>query len=51
MVLLAAEWPQADEFVAAVKAELARLPLPAPYYPGIRQRYQAFKEAYPQASC
>jgi hypothetical protein len=50
VVLLAAEWDQADEFVAAVKQELAQLPLPAPYYPGIRQRYQAFKDAYPQAS-
>lgn len=49
VVLLAEGWAQAPPFVAAVKAELAQLPLPAPYYPGLRQRYQAFKEQYPQA--
>ena len=48
VVLLAEGWAQAPAFVAAVKAELAQLPLPAPYYPGLRQRYQAFKEQYPQ---
>lgn len=50
VVLLAEGWPQADQFVAAFKSELAQLPLPAPYYPGLRQRYQAFKQHYPQAS-
>lgn len=50
VILMAEGWAQADQFVAAVKAELGQLPLPAPYYPGIRQRYQAFKDAYPQAS-
>ncbi|KAL4457777.1 hypothetical protein ABPG75_012642 [Micractinium tetrahymenae] len=49
VLLLAEGWPQADQFVAAVKKELAELPLPAPYYPGIRQRYEAFRQAYPQA--
>jgi hypothetical protein len=48
VILLAEGWAQAPAFVAAVKAELAQLPLPAPYYPGLRQRYQAFKEQYPQ---
>ncbi len=46
--MLAEGWEQADTFVAAVKSELALRPLPAPYYPGLRQRYQALKEAYPQ---
>jgi hypothetical protein len=48
VVLLSEGWAQADDFVSRVKAQLAKVPLPAPYYPGIRQRYQAFKEAYPQ---
>ncbi|PSC71464.1 NAD-dependent aldehyde dehydrogenase [Micractinium conductrix] len=49
VIMLAEEWPQADAFVAAVKAELAAMPQPAAYYPGIRQRYEAFQSAYPQA--
>jgi acyl-CoA reductase-like NAD-dependent aldehyde dehydrogenase len=49
VVMLADGWEQADEFVAAVKSELALRNLPAPYYPGLRQRYEAFKQAYPQA--
>ena len=48
VIMLAEEWPQADAFVAAVKAELAAMPQPAAYYPGIRQRYEAFQSAYPQ---
>lgn len=49
VVMLADGWEQGDAFVAAVKSELALRPLPAPYYPGLRQRYEAFKQAYPQA--
>ena len=50
VVMLADGWEQGDAFVAAVKSELALRPLPAPYYPGLRQRYEAFKQAYPQVS-
>lgn len=48
VLLLAEGWTQADQLVAALKAELAQLPMPAPYYPGIRQRHDAFRQAYPQ---
>lgn len=48
VILLAADWPQADAFVAGFKAELAKRAAPAPYYPGLRQRYDAFKQQYPQ---
>ncbi|KAL4443037.1 hypothetical protein ABPG77_008528 [Micractinium sp. CCAP 211/92] len=49
VLLLAEGWAQGDQLVAALKAELAELPAPAPYYPGIRQRHEAFQKAYPQA--
>lgn len=49
VILLPEGWEQADQFVDTFKKELKELPLPAPYYPGLRQRYEAFKQAYPQA--
>lgn len=48
VLLLAEGWPQGDQLVAALKDELGQLPAPAPYYPGIRQRHEAFRQAYPQ---
>lgn len=50
VVLLAEEWDQADAFIAAFKAALGRRPAAPPYYPGLRQRYEAFKASYSQVS-
>lgn len=42
-------WRQRDEFLAAVEQALSRLEPRHAYYPGARQRYEAFRERYPQA--
>lgn len=38
VVLLPEGWEQGDALIAKFKAELAKYPLPNPYYPGIRER-------------
>lgn len=49
VLLLPDGWEHADTFLLKLRAELATCPLPAPYYPGIRQRYEAFRQQYPGA--
>jgi len=44
-----AVWPQRPEFLAALRAQLASMPQPPPYYPGAHQRYAAFQNEYPEA--
>jgi len=47
VLVTAADWPQREEFLAAVRANLARLPSRLPYYPGSEERYARFEECAP----
>lgn len=49
VVVLARDWPQRGEFVAALRAELQRAPARPAYYPGSDARVEAALEAYPDA--
>merc|ERR1711988_997340 len=40
-------WPQRQQFVEAVRKELASIPQPPPYYPGAHGRFAAFAREYP----
>lgn len=42
-------WPQRDQFLAAFRKALGSIPSRKAYYPGARDRYQAFLDAYPRA--
>jgi acyl-CoA reductase-like NAD-dependent aldehyde dehydrogenase len=42
-------WAQRDEFLAAVRQELAQTPARQAYYPGAQARYQTFLDRYPQS--
>jgi acyl-CoA reductase-like NAD-dependent aldehyde dehydrogenase len=42
-------WAQRDEFLAAVRRELAAVPPRQAYYPGAQDRYQTFLDKYPQS--
>ena len=46
VVFLSSHWELSKTFIEHVKSALSKIPLPPPYYPGIRDRYQAFKTAY-----
>lgn len=50
VVLLSSTWDKSDEFIKEAKKELQEYPLLPPYYPGIRERYEEFKESYPETS-
>ena len=49
VLVMPERWRQRDEFMDAVKQAMARLEPRHAYYPGARQRYEAFRERYPQA--
>jgi len=49
LIVTARDWPQREEFLQAVREELARLPGRVAWYPGSEERWQAFREAYPHA--
>ncbi len=49
VLVTAASWAQREDFLAAVRAELARTPARIAYYPGTQARYQTFLDKYPQA--
>ncbi|MEO0854857.1 MAG: aldehyde dehydrogenase family protein, partial [Cyanobacteria bacterium J06648_11] len=49
VVVLAKGWPQRQEFLQAVREELAKIPPRKAYYPGARDRFQNFLNRYPQA--
>jgi aldehyde dehydrogenase (NAD(P)+) len=49
VLVTASGWPQRDEFLAAVRANLARLPSRLPYYPGSLERYERFESCAPTA--
>ncbi|MCH2107461.1 MAG: aldehyde dehydrogenase family protein, partial [Planctomycetes bacterium] len=49
VLVTASDWPQRDEFLAAVRANLARTPSRLPYYPGSEDRYERFESCAPTA--
>lgn len=49
VLVLPADWPQRDQFVAAVRAALTRTPRRRPFYPGTEQRIDAFLAENPDA--
>jgi len=42
LLLCAAAWPQRSELLAALRAEIARLPPRVPFHPGARERFERF---------
>jgi acyl-CoA reductase-like NAD-dependent aldehyde dehydrogenase len=49
VLVTASGWAQRDEFLAAVRRELAQTPARQAYYPGAQDRYQTFLDRYPQS--
>jgi len=49
LVVTARHWPQREEFLSLLRKELAALPVRPAWYPGAAERWQSFREAYPQA--
>ena len=49
VMVTAKGWAQRDEFLAQLQQELAQTPVRKAYYPGAKERYQAFLAQYPQA--
>lgn len=49
VVVLASGWPLREQFLTALHEALARARSRAAYYPGSRERYDAFLQAYPNA--
>jgi acyl-CoA reductase-like NAD-dependent aldehyde dehydrogenase len=49
LLVTASGWGQRDEFLAAVRRELAATPARCAYYPGAQDRYQTFLDRYPQS--
>jgi acyl-CoA reductase-like NAD-dependent aldehyde dehydrogenase len=49
LLVTASGWAQRDEFLDAVRQELAATPARQAYYPGAQDRYQAFLDKYPQS--
>jgi len=49
LLVTSSSWAQQDEFLAAVRRELAAVPPRQAYYPGAQDRYRAFLDKYPQS--
>jgi aldehyde dehydrogenase (NAD(P)+) len=49
VLVVSSEWKQRDEFVDKMAEFLKTNPTPPAYYPGVIQRWEAFREAYPKA--
>ncbi len=49
VLVTAADWAQRDEFLAAVRRELAATPSRKAYYPGAQARYRSLLDKYPQS--
>jgi acyl-CoA reductase-like NAD-dependent aldehyde dehydrogenase len=49
ILVTASGWAQQDEFLTAVRQELAAIPARQAYYPGTQDRYQTFLDRYPQS--
>jgi acyl-CoA reductase-like NAD-dependent aldehyde dehydrogenase len=50
VLVTASGWAQRDEFLAAIRRELAAIPPRQAYYPGTQDRYRAFLDRYPQSA-
>ena len=44
------DWAQREKFVELIKAKWQKLELPVAYYPGSRERWTAYQQAYPNAT-
>ena len=49
VLVTASGWALRDEFLAAVRQELAATPSRRAYYPGAQERYRSFLDKYPQS--
>jgi hypothetical protein len=49
VLVLARDWPARESFLARVREALAGTAPRTAYYPGARERYEAFREHYPRA--
>ncbi|WP_295621708.1 aldehyde dehydrogenase family protein, partial [Chamaesiphon sp. GL140_3_metabinner_50] len=49
VLVTASGWAQRDEFLAAIRRELAAIPPRQAYYPGAQDRYRSFLDRYPQS--
>lgn len=49
VLVTASGWAQRDEFLTALRHELAQTPARQAYYPGAQERYQTFLDKYPQS--
>ncbi|MDX1509975.1 MAG: aldehyde dehydrogenase family protein [Nitriliruptorales bacterium] len=49
VIITAADWAQRDEFLNALRHHLAQVPPRYAFYPGARDRWEAFVEAHPEA--
>jgi acyl-CoA reductase-like NAD-dependent aldehyde dehydrogenase len=49
VLVTATGWAQRDEFLAAIRQELAATPTRRAYYPGAQTRYRSFLDKYPQS--
>jgi acyl-CoA reductase-like NAD-dependent aldehyde dehydrogenase len=49
LLVMSSNWAQRDEFLNAVRQELAAIPPRQAYYPGAQDRYQSFLDRYPQS--
>jgi hypothetical protein len=49
LVVTARHWPQRATFLSMLREELAALPERPAWYPGAQERWQSFRDAYPQA--
>lgn len=49
MIVVSETWEQKEEFLNIVETNLSEVMLPVPYYPGAAQRWQTFRDHYPQA--
>lgn len=50
MLVMDQDWDQREEFVTLLKTAWGQLELPVAYYPGSKERWMAYQEAYPAAS-
>lgn len=46
--VLPKDWEQGDLFVRIVERQLQKYPLPVPYYTGCQQRWNTYRQKYPQ---
>lgn len=49
VLVLPENWPQREEFIAAVEQALAKAPQRRPFYPGAAEKIEGFLEAHPGA--